>query len=96
VNYKKVTKEQELEILSAKIADLERQHKVASIELIAAKAVADATDDDSTQHDTSEREVEQLERNVHSMEAAIEALHTELTEKFTNRASRRADAKKGS
>lgn len=98
MKYRVLTKDQQHETLKNKITELEQRHRVSVLDLIAARAVVAATSEDSTQHDTSTREVESLEDNLVSMEAALEALYKLQADERPGRAKRqtgtdtRADA----
>jgi cysteine sulfinate desulfinase/cysteine desulfurase-like protein len=77
-------------VLEERILDLERQHRLATVNLIAARATAEAAAEDSTQRDRSLREVENLEDNIATYEAALVALNAQEKAELPNRAARRA------
>lgn len=78
--YKLLTSDGVVVLLKQRIEELEQQHLMAALGLIAARAVVSVTPETATQRVTSEREAEQLERNVASLEAAINALIAQLAE----------------
>lgn len=92
-SYKQLTSDAVLNMLKGRIDELEQQHWAAQMGLIASKAVVEAAPETGTQRATSEAEAEQLERNVLSLEAALDALVAELEQAekdADNRAGRRA------
>lgn len=91
MRYRNLTKDQEREVLENKITELEARHRNTIVELTAARAVEAGTPDDSTQHDTSSREVETLEGNLLSIEEALKALHALAAKEIPNRKTRRAE-----
>jgi hypothetical protein len=83
--YRKITDEQQVAILSDRITQMEHQHRIASVNLIAAKAVTEATGAGSGQQKASQDEVEELERNLTTMDAALDALYAEEEKMMSRR-----------
>jgi len=87
--YKLLTSDGALVMLKGRIEELEQQHWAASLSLVSASAIVAAAPEADTQRATSEREAEQLERNVASLELALDALIVEL-DKAEPKAAKRA------
>jgi len=90
VQYKRITKEQQAQALEGKIADLEMRHRQMSIDLEAARSVAESTPEGTGQRDTSTQEAVNLDENLSNLEVALAALHS-----LYNRETRRAAGRRG-